>query len=115
MIRFILEQGVDVNYRCACCSVLHCAIRHRKNADLVQLLLEAGADVESSDGDGNTPLNFAARSGDIRIATLLLDYGADINARTERGYTPLYFARNARMAEFLKTQGEKSEDRGTDQ
>jgi ankyrin repeat protein len=53
------------------------------NLKLVQLLLEAGAHVESKVRDedqGRTALQFAATAGSINVASILIENGADVNA-----------------------------------
>jgi len=54
---------------------LHFAIR-RKRPDLVQLLIELGADLEAGDGSGRTPLEVAIMSGDREAIELLRAAGA---------------------------------------
>ena len=44
---------------------------------VVKLLLEQGAEVESKDEDGRTPLWRAARNGHEAVVKLLLEKGAD--------------------------------------
>lgn len=56
-------------------------------ADLIQLLLDAGADVNPSNGE--LPLFTAARLGAIHIVPLLIHAGADVNAKDDFGYDPL--------------------------
>ena len=52
-----------------------------------QVLLEAGADPNIGDIDGNTPLHGQM---DIEMVELLLKNGADPNARNDKGQTPLH-------------------------
>jgi len=58
---------------------------------VVSALLEAGADVEARDRDGQTVLHRAAQHFPPE-AQLLLAAGADKNARDEHGSTPLHTA-----------------------
>jgi ankyrin repeat protein len=44
-------------------------------------LLDAGADPDTRNPDGETPLMAVARTGNLEAAKLLLDAGADVNAR----------------------------------
>ncbi len=56
-------------------------------------LLDAGADVESPNGDGQTALMLAARIGSLDVAKLLVERGADVNAKEAwRGQTALMWA-----------------------
>lgn len=54
------------------------------------LLLEAGADPNTKDCKGKTPLHTACQTGGVDCIFLLLKYGADINALTNTGGTPLH-------------------------
>ena len=64
------------------------------NTDVVLLLLEHDADVESRNRNGWTSLHWASckasRLGTLSTGKCLLDHGADINARDMDGWTPLY-------------------------
>ena len=57
--------------------------------EVVQLLIENGADVNVKSGDGATPLHSAAFLGRADVAKLLLENGADIKARSNDGATPV--------------------------
>jgi ankyrin repeat protein len=53
-------------------------------------MLQRGADVNSKDGLGETPLHYAARYCRVGVAELLLKAGADPNAKNEFNETPLH-------------------------
>ena len=48
--------------------------------EMVRLLLDASADMNSETTDSLTPLHLAAQEGYLEIARLLLDAGADKNS-----------------------------------
>jgi uncharacterized protein len=58
---------------------------------VAQLLIDAGADVNDrgKDGDGETPLHWAASSDDADVAVVLIDGGADIEMPNGSIGTPL--------------------------
>ncbi|RYP81455.1 hypothetical protein DL769_001968 [Monosporascus sp. CRB-8-3] len=60
-----------------------------KNADVIRLLAEHGADVNETYADGSTPLLGAVRQQHSATAQLLVKLGADANARTESASTLL--------------------------
>ena len=57
--------------------------------DVVKLLIERNADVESRTSTGSTPLRVAAYEGHIDIVRCLVERGADVNARNDYESTPL--------------------------
>src|SRR5215475_2727672 len=64
--------------------------RHDRTA--VSALLDRGADVKATMGDGATALHFAAEGDDLPIIDALLDAGADVNAKTRFNVTALELA-----------------------
>ena len=78
--KYINDDTVDVNWKTdedgwaalhyACCD---------GHYEIVELLLNNGADIEVKTGDGDTPLFLACRLGHLSIATFLLDRGAIID------------------------------------
>ncbi|KAM3149290.1 hypothetical protein ABEW05_010451 [Botrytis cinerea] len=61
--------------------------------EIVKLLLERGADIESKDSKyGQTPLLWAAENGHDTVVKLLLEKGADIESKDRNGQTPLLLA-----------------------
>lgn len=57
--------------------------------DIVKLLLENTADVNSQSQAGNTALIYACCGGYEDVVEVLLNHGADIEAHNENGHTPL--------------------------
>lgn len=87
---------------------LHRAAEHQK-PEVVQLLLDRGADVTEGNNWGATPLHYVAYgTGDVAVAQLLLDHGADVNATRTDGWTPLMCAveeSNTQLVKFLIDNG----------
>jgi ankyrin repeat protein len=76
--------------------------------EILQLLLGAGADVDSVDGDMQTPLMQASSRGHVRAVKLLLQSGARLNEVSRWGDTALTQAReagHARVAKLLVKAG----------
>ena len=94
MVQMLLARGANVKAttRLGALTPLMMAAKSG-DADIVQLLTDAKADVLSPNANGTTPLMFTAASGQASVVKLLLDRGADVNAAdTTNGQTPLMFA-----------------------
>ena len=63
-----------------------------RNVEILQLLLDNGADMESKDFKGDTPAHYAARHNNSSAIAALLDVGFDIKTGGECGYTVLHTA-----------------------
>ena len=60
------------------------------HADVVQLLIERGADINRQDrSNGNTALSYAAWTGNVTTLMRLLDHGANVDAKNRQGHTAL--------------------------
>ena len=95
--QLLLEQGVDVHVQSKIYgTALHCAaIGGRFN--IVQLLLDRGANPRAENEQGRTPLHSVSRGKEsrehgVRIARLLLERGVDVNAQEKNGWTLLHSA-----------------------
>jgi cytohesin len=110
LVRLLLHKGGDVNAKdgmgntpllAATCGA-HATVDEQGeiclsydvggggHRDVVEVLLAKGADVNTGNWDGSTPLHRAAMHGRKDIAELLLVKGADLNAKKKSdGWTPL--------------------------
>ncbi len=71
----------------------------RRDIAAVRALIAKRADVNAPQGDGMTALHWAAKHGDVDIATLLIRAKASLSATTRNGmYTPLHIASEAGAA-----------------
>lgn len=59
------------------------------NIPLTMFLLEAGADIENKDGDGDTALHTAANWGNFEVLKALKEKGAKVDTLNKYYYTPL--------------------------
>ncbi|MFQ5495779.1 MAG: ankyrin repeat domain-containing protein, partial [Phycisphaerae bacterium] len=66
-------------------------VRSKREA-LTRLLIAGGADVQARDGQGLSPLHWAARKGRSGMVALLLKAKAAIEAQDHKGRTPLHLA-----------------------
>ena len=91
--RLLLERGADADG-----GALHAAAAGAR-LELVQLLLDAGADVDRRDPDtGRLPLHAAVAGGadeSLDVVRVLLAAGADVNATTHDGASALDMSRVA--------------------
>ncbi len=70
---------------------LHLAVVNNR-ADMAEMLLAAGADINATDANGNTPLHVAVFCHRVEVVSLLLERGAGVNLRNRFGSTPLHVA-----------------------
>ena len=89
----IVEHSQDANVRCfdEQETPFHVASR-RGHADVVQLLLEHGAEAKARDRLRRTPLLLASHNGHAEVARVLLENGADTEDQDNRNRTPLLLA-----------------------
>ena len=69
-------------------SCLHIAAL-RGNKRVVEILLDAGLDINEKGDMGNTPLHYAKSHGTPEVVDLLIKRGADVNVVNEFGRKPL--------------------------
>ena len=89
----LMAAGADVGVPCYVLkwSVAHAAARGGL-VEILEALVDNGADVNAVDDTNVTPLHTAARFNKARSIHVLVEAGADINARSSGGRTPLHHA-----------------------
>jgi ankyrin repeat protein len=108
--KLLLLNGADVNTPSTNTQrvmPLHSAAA-AKSLELCRILIEYGADVNSTQQDDFTPLHAAAQNGDAAMIRVFLDHGAAVNPRTREGLTPLSLAIQAKKkkaADLLRKSG----------
>ena len=111
-----IDRGADINAlgtyrafnsRLYAMTPLHAAAYNGHDA-MVELLLEAGADVNAKAVGGViTPLYMACHEGNAKVANRLIDHGAEIDVHSHRGLTALCIAASRGHAETAKVLLEK--------
>lgn len=95
IVSTLLDAGADLSARITCggAQVIHFTGRYAKSPDTVQLLINAGADVNSRGDEGWMPLHYATFcDSNPEIVQVLIDAGASVNAPNTLGNTPLHCA-----------------------
>lgn len=92
-------------------NALHVAARYG-HADIIELLLEAGAGADSPDKWGQTPLHYASANGHEKAVRLLLDKGAYAHLADDDENTPLDMAEAAGHAAIAKLLRKSLGDHG---
>ena len=69
---------------------------------VVRQLKEAGANINTADEDGTTPLMAASEEGQEQVVQYLLSAGAEVNAKTKQGWTALLYAARENQPEVIR-------------
>lgn len=103
IVELLLLRGADVNVvNGRGDSPLHYAARHKDDLETVQLLVNAGAEIDKRNHVGNTPLAGAAITNKVRAGRYLLQHGANRYSRNKYGDMPLHETVYHASHEFLK-------------
>ena len=97
-VKWMLDKGVDLNFRDEeGTTVLHSAIdRDLENKhEILELLIEAGADINKKGFNDWTPAHTAAARNDVESLEILVKHGANLSIQTDidEYATPLEEAR----------------------
>ena len=104
VVRLLARDGINIEARDDNdngLTALMLAARWGKT-EVVKLLLDRGADIETKDNNGQTALMLATQSGNTEIVELLLDRDANIEAKNYHGNTALMLAAGRGNTEIVK-------------
>ena len=110
VVKVLLTLGADLSivepkYKS---TALHLAAANSKNPEIIQTLINAGADVEQKNYLGETPLIMAVSMNEnTKISTHLIKLGADVLATDYQGHTVYEYAvlnKKTYLTTVLKTK-----------
>jgi ankyrin repeat protein len=113
MVEFLFAHGATVPTKPpGFWSVFHEWALGAADTNITNMLLAHKAEVNANGQEGQRPLHFAARQGQLPAVEWLLQHGANVNARDNAGKTPLDLLRQRRgritrqdVADLLKKYG----------
>ena len=106
MVRLLLGSGADVNasdergWTALAKAAYNAELKHG-SADVVQALIDAGANTEAAIGYGVRPLMLAAGYGETAVVEALLQAGADVLAKNDGGYTALMMVKQKNYVDVI--------------
>jgi ankyrin repeat protein len=120
-VQLLLDRGADANDQSKLGrSPLLMASAYAGNRDVVQSLLDAGADIHFADKRGWTSVVLAARTGDRELVQTLLEAGGDVNGGDSKRLSPgtplmqAAWASEVELAAMLLEQGADQDQRSLD-
>lgn len=109
MYKLLLERGVNCNQRKSVYSFTPFDyVVKQYNLKTVKLLLDHGADIRATGGEGYTAIHNAACNPHLDVIKFMCDQGFDFDCVTDENVSPLHFAaryRNFKVCEFLLRRG----------
>ena len=97
----MINAGVPVHSRSEGYTALQLAAMSNRT-DVVQVLLQKGADVNKQIDGGWTPLHYAAHWNSTNVIRVLMQQGASTNIKDKYGTTPLDIARELNKEEVVR-------------
>jgi ankyrin repeat protein len=112
MARLLIRSSAKVDARTRVGDITPLLLAAKNgSAAMIEVLVNAGAEVNALNANGTTPLMLAAASGKTAALTILIDHGANPNLRdTTNGQTAAMFAAALGRGEAIKVLAEHGAD-----
>jgi len=92
-VKFLVKSGAKINRPAfKKLTALHMSLEEEINPQIPLHLIQAGANVNAKDEDGNTTLHYAVKINNIEIVKAIIKAGADVEAEDNMRNTPLIIA-----------------------
>ena len=108
VVRYLVEQGADLNMQGGDGGTpLNWAVHH-DNVSIAKLMIDKGAKLNIQNQWGMTELHTAIWRGNIHVVDYLLDQGSDPMIKTKEGWTAMHYAFRSghdNVIELLKKKG----------
>lgn len=106
MVNALITAGAEVNTQdergwSALSRAVYNAEQNRGFADVVQALINAGANIEAAISYGVRPLMLAAGYGETAVVETLLQANAEVLAQNEGGYTALMMVKQKHYVDVV--------------
>ena len=99
-LEMMIAEGLDVNQEFKECRSRTPLMMPTSNVAILQLLIEAGANVNQKNRYGDTPLMWHTLRDSLQCISALIEAGADVNATNKRRQTALMFSVTRNDNEF---------------
>ena len=111
VVRYLLQKGADKSLTTESnkSNALHIASQYG-SVEAMEMLLSYDLSPDSRDGEGNTPLAYAAACGQIEAVNCLLKHGADPLLKGKNEWSILHFAAQSGNVIIIETMLSKDLD-----
>jgi len=91
-------------------TALHKACTETGNKEIIEMLVDSGADITSKNKSEKTPLMYAVKNAEIEVIRYLIDQGADIKYENKYGVSAFSYAKKRRDKEIIRLLKEYLQD-----
>ena len=112
----LLENGADANIGISSQTPLHIAIEKNATKNVINLLIEKGANIEAIDYLGRTPIFNAIEQNNIEVIEILIRYNANLKTIDNYQNNPICFGleKNIYTFKLLANEANKHIDKYSD-
>jgi len=104
IVEYLVQSGANPNMVMGSSTPLTMAADY-DCPEIIEVLVNNGADIELKDSLGETPLTAAVIKGNKSSVAKLISLGADVNSANNNGDTPLSLASSKQIMNMLKKAG----------